>query len=348
MSIDPTALRKLVDHALRSRPTLKGNPHCECWRVFAGAADGLDGLFIDRYGPGAVMITYEDTAAEHIGAPGARQAFGAAVLDALAPLGVEAVYAKPFVRDRSRLGGDGPSVLTSEVPAAGSPLPEHLDLTEHGLRLRVRLYDGFSTGIFLDQRSNRKWVRDWCLRTAKSSDRPLRVLNTFAYTCAFGVAAASAHESITTTNIDVSPRYLDWGKQNYEINAIDPKAHYFTRMDTLEFLTLARRKSMRFDLIILNPPTFAAANKRRNIPAWKADRDYPRLIKEACEALEPGGVILASTNCTQLCNPHRFRAVVLEGVGPRRINWLELPPAPEDFAGETGRFVASAFSPALR
>lgn len=344
MSGEASRLCKLIDSALRKRPSLASNPNVECWRAFGGESDGLDGLFIDRYGPGAVMITYEDTPAARFSAPGARQEAASAILAALAPLGVEAVYAKPFVRDRSRLGGDGPDVLTTPTPAAGSEIPNHLDLTENGLRIRVRLYDGFSTGIFLDQRANRTWVRDWCRDFVRSTGRGPKVLNTFSYTCAFGAAAASADESVETTNIDVSPRYLDWGKENYSINAIDPKPHYFTRFDTRSFLALAKRKQLRFDLIILDPPTFASANKRRGIAAWKAERDYPALIAESIAVLAPEGAILASTNCTQLCEPNRFHSVISEGAGERSLRWLDLPPMPEDFAREQGRFIASAFS----
>lgn len=348
MSAGPSDLSNLLDRALRARPTLSSNPNVECWRVFGGRADGLDGLFIDRYGPGAVMITYEDTPAEAFSRPGPRQDAASAVLEALRPIGVEAVYAKPFVRDRSRLGGDGPDVLTTPTPAAGTELPEHLDLTENGLRIRVRLYDGFSTGIFLDQRANRIWIRDWCRDFVRSTGRGPKVLNTFAYTGAFGAAAAIADESVETTNIDVSPRYLDWGRENYTINALDPQRHYFTRFDTRSFLALAQRKNLRFDLIILDPPTFGSADKRRGVAAWKAERDYPALVSESIGALAPGGAILASTNCTQLCDPNRFRSAIIEGAGDRQIKWIDLPAMPEDFAREQGRFVASAFSVAGR
>lgn len=344
MTVSPDRLRDLVMRALRRRPSCAANSRLDLWRVFGGEADGLDGLFIDRYGDGAVMITYEDTPAESLNTPQNRPAAASAILDALSPIGVRSVYAKPFLRDRSRLGGEGPDILTNPTPAAGSELPEHLDLSENALRTRVRLYDGFSTGIFLDQRANRAWVRDWCAGFIRSAGHGPKVLNTFAYTCAFGAAAASVDESVETTNIDVSARYLDWGKENYLINAVDPEKHYFTRFDTMSFLDLARRKRFGFDLIILDPPTFAAPNKRRKIPAWKAERDYPSLVSRACQVLRPGGVILASTNCTALCDPHRFRSVLTEGAGQRTVRWLDLPPTPEDFAGETGRFVASAFS----
>mgnify|MGYP004447743267 CR=1 FL=1 len=344
MTIAPDRLRDLVTRALRRRPSCVENARLDLWRVFGGEADGLDGLFIDRYGDGAVIITCEDTPAESLNTPQNRPAAASAILDLLAPLGVRAVYAKPFVRDRSRLGGEGPDILTNPTPAAGSELPEHLDLSENGLRTRVRLYDGFSTGIFLDQRANRAWVREWCAEFVRTKGHGPKVLNTFAYTCAFGAAAASVDEAVETTNIDVSARYLDWGRENYQINAVDPEKHYFTRFDTMSFLDLAGRKRFAFDLIILDPPTFAAPNKRRKIPAWKAERDYPTLVSKACQVLRPGGVILASTNCTALCDPHRFRSVLTEGAGQRTVRWLDLPPTPEDFAGETGRFVASVFS----
>src|SRR5205823_5213751 len=98
-------------------------------------------------------------------------------------------------------------------------------------------------------------VAEWVTQRRKDSGRgaePPAVLNTFAYTCAFSVAAAAAGAS--TASVDVSPRYLDWGKRNFTHNGLDPAPHRFARMDTFEFLGYAKRKQLAFDLIILDPP----------------------------------------------------------------------------------------------
>ena len=122
---------------------------------------------------------------------------------------------------------------------------------EYASRFEVRLYDGHSTGLFLDLREHRR---------ALSERRPARVLNLFAYTCAFAVplTAAGAH----VTNVDVSARYLEWGKRNLALNGFAPSVGRFFRMDAFEYLAYAaRHREERFDLVIIDPPTFAAGER---------------------------------------------------------------------------------------
>jgi 23S rRNA (cytosine1962-C5)-methyltransferase len=194
--------------------------------------------------------------------------------------------------------------------------------------------------VFLDQRENRKWVAEGVVRRA-ARGRPPAVLNTFAYTCAFSVAAARA--GATTASVDVSGRYLDWGKRNFELNGLDPKAHRFARMDTFEFLGYAERKGLRYDLVILDPPSFASGNKKKGIKPWSSTADYARLIHGAAGLLTPGGAIFASTNTAELCRPGRLEREVVKGLG-REPRWVTLPPPAADFAGEQERFAALAFT----
>ncbi len=305
----------------------------DAWRVFAGIGDGFDGVFIDRYGPGAVLMLYEGTDADALDANEAAQV----TLAGLSALGATSVYVKPFARDRSKLGGAHPAALTDPNPAVGDPLPEAVTVHEHGCAFEVRLWDGFSTGIFLDQRENRRLLAELCAR------RPgTRVLNTFAYTCGFSVACARA--GAITASVDVSGRYLDWGKRNFALNTIDIAPHRFARMDTFEFLEYAARKSLAFDLIILDPPSFASADKRRGIRAWSSVSDYWKLVAAAAERLDPKGdrLIFASTNTLELCRPGRLEREVCKGLA-REPKWLELPPVPVDFNVDKGRFAARLF-----
>ncbi|HEX8340906.1 MAG TPA: class I SAM-dependent methyltransferase [Tepidisphaeraceae bacterium] len=334
-----THWRDALRRALDRRQALAAGVE-RAFRAFSGIADGVDGVFVDVYGPGAVLIVYE-------GRPPAAfdPADAAAVaLELLRPIGVRAVYLKPFARDRSRLGGALPPVVTQPTPAAGDALPEAILVREAHWQLEVRLYDGLSTGLFLDQRDNRAFVHDSIARHAArgntSAPAPPAVLNTFAYTCAFSVAAAVA--GAVTTSVDVSARYLDWGRRNFAHNGLDPAAHWFAKMDTFEFFAYARRKGHSYDLIVLDPPSFGSGSKKKGVRPWSAEADYARLVSEAAALLRPRGAIVASTNTAALCRPGQFERAILKGLG-RPPRWIDLPPAPADFAREADRFAALAF-----
>jgi 23S rRNA (cytosine1962-C5)-methyltransferase len=158
-----------------------------------------------------------------------------------------------------------------------------------------------------------------------------RVLNTFAYTCGFSVTCARA--GATTTSVDVSKRYLEWGKRNFALNDIEPKDHYFTCVDALEFLDFARRKTFSFDLVILDPPSFGSGKKGRS---FSATNDYGELLEKAARIVAPGGRIFASTNNTTLATGDAFDAIINKSLGGA---WrqAELPALPVDFANERGR-----------
>lgn len=332
-----SAFASLLEKALeRRRPLLKSGA-TQAFRIFSGEADGLDGVFVDVYAQGAVLIVYEGRAPRAFNASTESQV----ALRVLAPLGVRAVYFKPFAKDRSKMGGELPRVTTDPAPAAGEPLPESLLIREHIWNLEVRLYDGFSTGLFLDQRENRKFVHDWVNDRLRSTGAPPVVLNTFAYTCAFSVAAAIA--GAHTASVDVSPRYLDWGKRNFEHNKLDPSRHRFARMDTFEFFGYAKRKNLKFDMIILDPPSFSAGSKKKGIRPWSSIADYARLVGNAAAILNPKGVLFASTNTQELCRPGRFEREIEKGLG-RPARYLRLPDMPLDFAKDRDRFTALAFA----
>ncbi|MFO0859145.1 MAG: class I SAM-dependent methyltransferase [Phycisphaerales bacterium] len=322
--------------SLARRKPLLDRKQTQAFRVLSAEADGFPGVFVDVYGPGAVLIAYEGRAPRSFDpAAEARNA-----LQVLGPLGVRAVYFKPFAKDRSKMGGELPPVVTDREPAAGEPQPDFLLIREHDWKLEIRLYDGLSTGLFLDQRENRRFVADWVHQRTKARGKSPTVLNTFAYTCAFSVAAARA--GATTASVDVSPRYLDWGKRNFEHNGLDPTPHRFARMDTFEFLAYAGRKGLTFDFIILDPPSFASGNKKKGIRPWSSVADYSRLVREAAALLEPQGVLFASTNTQELCRPGRLEHEIVQGLG-RTPRWLRLPEMPLDFARDRERFSARAF-----
>lgn len=348
--------------ALARRSDLLAGKRTQAIRLFSGDAEGAPGVYIDSYGPpennAAVMMVYEGRAPRAFAGENAvnRASEVLAVL-ASTPLATKAVYVKPFPKDRPKLGGEMPPEVTNPAPAAGEQMPESLVVRELDWKLEVRLYDGLSTGLFLDQRENRAAMalaisrrREKSLAGSKPIE-PLSVLNTFAYTCAFSVACAKA--GAMTTSVDVSGRYLDWGRRNFAHNSLDTSeasGHRFAKMDTFEFFAYAERKRLRYDLIILDPPSFAAGSKKKGIKPFSSLSDYGDLVTQARALLKPHGAIFASTNTQELCvspragEPIRLERVISNALGsePR---WLKLPPAPTDFASERGRFAARFFAP---
>jgi 23S rRNA (cytosine1962-C5)-methyltransferase len=322
-------LRLALHQALERRRALIESGHTEAYCLMT-PRDGTPGLQLDRYGPGVVLISLGDG-----GAPPVTDA-AAMLLDELAPLGVTSVYFKPFGRDRSGMGGVHPNIASDPTPMAGVALPESLSIREHDWQMEVRLYDGLSTGLFFDHRDDRKHL------ASRAGGK--RVLNTFAYTCGFSVAA-TLHGAVSTTSVDVSGRYLDWGKRNFALNGIDVQdAHHFPRQDVFRFFEFARKRGFRFDLIILAPPTFAAGSKRKGVRTWSAVRHYPRLVAEAAALLEPGGEIFAASCARELCKSGALSEKIIEGLG-HEPTWHDLPPRPIDLVGAQAQPVRHLFTP---
>lgn len=176
---------------------------------------------------------------------------------------------------------------TAPVLLEGDPqLPVETVVSESQVRFGLDFSAGYSVGLFLDQRANRSVLRSKPLK---------RVLNTFAYTCSFSVAAALA--GAETLSADLSQKSLDRGRHNFTLNGLDPSAHRFVADDVQDLLPrLARRKEL-FDAVILDPPTFSRGNKGRR---FRAEDDLQTLLSAALDVTAPGGRILLSTNCTKL------------------------------------------------
>lgn len=320
--------RTTLCDAWTRRASLHATTDTTAYRIIDGSGDGLPGVYVDRYGPAVVVGVHDDarmTAA-------AIEKAAHTTLEVLAPAGIESIYVKQFARDRSRLGGQAPEESRSATPRAGRRQPESLVVLEHGTMFEVRLYDGFSTGLFLEHREHRRFLATLGVE---------RALNLFAYTCGFAVRLAASGSMVV--NVDVSSRYLTWGQRNLTLNGISAEAARFHRMDALEYLAYAERRMERFDLIVLDPPTFAAGDARRSRRPWKALSDYPSLIRSAVRVLSPGGWIFAATNTRELATGDQLRALIADAVGsPPR--WQPLPPWPVDVR-ERGRVAAVLFAP---
>lgn len=237
------------------------------YRLVAGEGDGLPGIVVDRYGPFAVIVL--DTSA-------------------LAPYidwvvsGLKRIASFHGIARRNRKGG-GPRL---EI-LFGRPPPDHLVIEEHGARFYADLHRGQKTGLFLDQRENRRYIQGLAAgRTA---------LNLFGYTGGFSVCAALGG-ALHVTTVDVAEDAVSAAAENFRLNGLDPNAHDFVASDVFEYLGIATERGQRFDVVICDPPSFARSRGQRG----RASEAYVRLHAAAIAVTKPGGFYAASSCSTQV------------------------------------------------
>src|SRR5213596_14640 len=189
--------------------------------------------------------------------------------------------------------------------------------TERHLRFGIDFGTGYSPGLFLDQRENRRYVRHLA---------PARMLNCFAYTCSFSVSAASV--GATTLNVDISKKYLTRGRENFALNSLKTIDHRFTVDDVRTVLPRLARKGEKFDVIILDPPTFSRAPGGKT---FQVENDFEKLLVNALELAERDSHILLSTNCSTL-REHALEVMARYGLkATRRAAAFHRQPRLPDF-----------------
>jgi len=164
-------------------------------------------------------------------------------------------------------------------------LNERMTVRERHLRFFVNLDDFLDTGLYSDHRDTRLLVKD----LAKDKD----FLNLYAYTGAFSCAAASGGAR-TTTTVDRSATYLDWAKDNIELNGLSGEHNMFPQNDSQKYLEYAEQNGKRFDLCVVDPPSFF--RDRISGAAFDINVDHPDLLAQVCKVMNPGGVVFFSTN----------------------------------------------------
>jgi len=278
--------------AVNRRETVR-TPATNALRIVDGERDGFPGLAIDDYGGRWLAQTYAHTPP---------------VIEPTTDC--RSLYWKEL--NKSDKTG-APQFLW------GEPVTEPFEILENGLRYSIDFSAGYSQGIFLDQRDNRQRVREVAIG--------LRVLNTFSYTCAFGVAAAAG--GAKTVNVDLSRRYLEWGRTNYERNALLSEDHEFIYGDVFEWFGRFQKKGRTFDLIVLDPPTFS--RPRRSSQDFRVKDHYGDLVAQALGCLASDGRLLCATNYRAI-NKAQFRSLVAQAIPKKvRVTSREMP---RDFVGE--------------
>lgn len=209
----------------------------------------------------------------------------------------------------------------------GGRVDQLFTVLENGIRYELAFTSGYSQGIFLDQRDNRQQVRE---RVAHAVVGSPRVLNLFAYTCAFSVAAAVG--GAITTSVDLSAGYLDWGRRNFAHNDIDHAEHFFVKGDAFDWLQAFAKKGRKWHGVVLDPPTFSRGEKKK---VFRVEHDYAELVKLAAQVLEPNGWLLCCAN-TRAVSASLLERQVRSGVAEarRRITQFQSAPMPSDFTGE--------------
>jgi len=205
-------------------------------------------------------------------------------------------------------------VTKQKRTAPVGPAVERFPILENGVTYLINFGEGLASGLFLDQRENRYRL----LHTAAK-----RVLNCFAYTCAFSVAAAKA--GALTTSVDLSRKYLEWGKDNFRANELDLTGHDFIFGDVFDWLKRFAKRGQTWDIVLLDPPTFSTTKKGRS---FRAERDYLELAKLAATLVVPGGTLFCSTNQRTFA-PEAFERTIRQCGRP--IKALEFETVPFDF-----------------
>lgn len=200
----------------------------------------------------------------------------------------------------------------------GQEAPETFTILENGVKYSVFMNDGLMTGIFLDQHE----VRDALINELGLGKR---VLNMFSYTAAFSVAAAMGG-AIETTSVDLAKRSRELSQAHFEANGLDVANHHFVVMDVFEYFKYAKRKNLTFDLIVIDPPSFARNKKQ----TFSVAKDYHRLISQALEVLSDDGIIIASTNAANL-TVAQFKKQLEKGFASVKHEYIRLQQLPSDF-----------------
>ncbi|WP_427126357.1 class I SAM-dependent rRNA methyltransferase [Priestia megaterium] len=302
--IDAEFFARKIQRAIASRHDFYASEDTTAFRVFNSEGDGIGGLIIDYYDGYYVMSWYSE---------GIYQ-FKEYVIEALksAP-NFKGLYQK------KRFNVKGQYIEEDDF-VAGDKGEFPLIIKENGIRFAVYLNDGAMVGVFLDQRDVRKTIRD---KYAKGKT----VLNMFSYTGAFSVAAALGGAA-KTTSVDLANRSLAKTIEQFSVNGIDQEAQDIIVEDVFKYFKYAVKKNMTFDLVVLDPPSFAKSKKH----TFSAAKDYKDLLKEAIALTKPNGVIVASTNASNF-DMKKFHSFIEKAFNEKgeRYKMMEQFALPSDF-----------------
>lgn len=271
------------------------------YRLFNQEGDGFGGLTVDLYGDYAVFSWYNSYVYQ------IRQTISEAFRQVFPEV----------LGDYEKIRFKGLDYESAHV--YGQEAPDFFTVLENGVLYQVFMNDGLMTGIFLDQHEVRGSLVDG-LAMGKS------LLNMFSYTAAFSVAAAMGGAS-QTTSVDLAKRSRELSQAHFQANGLSTDEHRFIVMDVFEYFKYAKRKNLTYDVIVLDPPSFARNKKQ----TFSVAKDYHKLISQSLEILNPGGIIIASTNAANV-SCQKFTEQIDKGFAGRSYQILNKYGLPADFA----------------
>ncbi|PGA80952.1 RlmI/RlmK family 23S rRNA methyltransferase [Bacillus wiedmannii] len=302
--INQSFFESKIKSALHKRKQFYKSSDTTAFRALNGEGDGLGGLIIDYYDGYYVVSWYSEGI----------YTFRDEIIAALQKVAnFKGIYEKKRFDPKGKYieGDDFVAGERGEFP---------LIVKENGVNFAVYLNDGAMVGVFLDQRNVRKQIRD---KYAKGRT----VLNMFSYTGAFSVFAALGGAS-KTTSVDLANRSLSKTIEQFSVNEVDYEAQDIIVEDVFLYFKYAAKKKMKFDMVVLDPPSFARSKKY----TFSAAKDYKNLLKETIAITENNGIIVASTNCSAF-DMKKFKGFIdtafKEMNGKYKI--LEEHSLPEDF-----------------
>ncbi|HEX2876530.1 MAG TPA: class I SAM-dependent rRNA methyltransferase [Polyangiaceae bacterium] len=277
---DAAWVKARVDEAWELRQRLLP-PNTDAFRLLFGEGDGLPGIVVDVYAGFAIVVSYSSALGQVV----------AWVAAALAERPEIQGVCERVTRRKDRV---------SELRhLSGLEPPEVVMIEEQGLRYEVDFEAGQKTGLFLDHRANRHYLR------GLAAGR--RVLNLFSYTGAFSVSCAAGGAS-HVTSVDIAAPAIEAARRNVLHNALPAAVHEGVAQDVFEFLAAAQRSGKRWDLVIADPPSFASSRAE----LFGALRAYRKLHAASLSVLTPGG-LYAGASCTAQVSPDAFRQTLAEG-----------------------------------
>jgi 23S rRNA (cytosine1962-C5)-methyltransferase len=311
-----------ADFAAEARQPLRGavieTADTNAWRMIHGASDGWPGWYVERLGNYLLSQSHEALSAEQ----------SAEFVKLAQAAGVRGSYHKTLSREARR----SDIAVASPQLSAGEAAPAKFEILENGVRYEMSFNEGYSVGLFLDQRDNRRRLLTG--RVAAGFELPAatasgnrEMLNCFSYTCGFSVCAARA--GWRAASLDLSKKYLDWGRRNFVLNELDPAKHDFIFGDAFDWLRRLAKKGRSYALVVLDPPTFS---RSKASGTFRAEKDYGKLITAALSVTKPDGVVFASANTANWAAPD-FLAAVTAAVreAGRKVLKSHYVPQPPDF-----------------
>ncbi|GGE29482.1 methyltransferase [Pullulanibacillus camelliae] len=303
-TIDAAFFARKIQKALQLRQQFYHHPETTAFRVFNGEGDGIGGLTIDYFDGFYLLQWYSEGI----------YTFKEAVIQALKnAVDYRGIYEKKRFDSKGKYIDDDDFVTgeRGEFPIV---------VKENGVKLAVHLNEGAMVGVFLDQRNVRQRIMT---HYAKGKT----VLNMFSYTGAFSIFAACGG-ALKTTSVDVANRSRPKTTENFHLNGIDEAQHDIIVEDVFQYFKYARKKQLSFDMVVVDPPSFAKTKKH----TFSVGKDYKDLMKDTIALTKPDGTIVASTNYSAL-SMQKFKGIIAQAFRELNLNYqlLEVHTVPEDF-----------------